>query len=461
MDNDEIWKSIKGELEIVANPAHYKAHIPGSYIKTIDTESKIIEITCPSEYQKNFIEDRMYGNLITITKKIVGPEYKLMFSVTKKDPSAFTEEDFGPLFGGNNHDNNGNSENIAVEAGLNPQYTFKRFIVGNNNRLAYAVSTAITDNPGKIYNPFFLYSGVGLGKTHLVQAIGHEIITKHPNLKILYKNGEQFLNEVVDAVMKGKNQNNLKRNAFKNKYRNVDVLIVDDIHAIAGKDTTQEEFFHTFNTLFMAQKQIILTSDRPPSEIRTLEERLSSRFSSGMIADIQPPDYETRVAILRERNAELQLGASDEVIQYIASAVNSNIRELEAKLLQTVTRARSMGQLLNIETTRSIVGEIDANRNKLVTPNLVMREVTKYYGTTIKDLKGQRRMKTIVIPRQVAMYLLRDLNGLGFQAIGELLGGRDHTTVMHGVEKIEIALQQNTRIIKEIEQIKSNIFNSK
>lgn len=457
-DKDQLWKTMKGELEVVINPAFYKTYIPSCYIKTFDTEARIIEITCPSEFQRNFIEDRLYGHIKSVTEKLVGPEYKLMFSVTKKDPTTLQKEDLGPLFVQN--PDSDQIEYKAKEAGLNPQYTLSRFIVGNNNRLAYAVSTAITDNPGKIYNPFFLYSGVGLGKTHLVQAIGHEILVKHPQMKILYRNGEQFLNEVVDAVMKGKNQNNLKRNALKSRYRNVDVLIIDDIHAIAGKESTQEEFFHTFNSLYMDQKQIILTSDRPPSEIRTLEDRLSSRFSSGMIADIQMPDYETRVAILKKKNLELGLGAPDDVIDYIASAVNSNIRELEAKLLQTVTRARSMGQPLDVGVTRSIVGEIEANKNKLITPNIVLREVTKYYGTTIKDLKGERRTKTIVVPRQVAMYLLREINGLGYLAIGELLGGRDHTTILHGVDKINQELNKNSSISKEIEQIKNNIYHS-
>lgn len=469
---DQLWKSIKGELEIVANPAHFKAHIPGAYIKNVDDESKIIEITAPSEFQKNFIEDRMYGHLKTIVSKTAGPEYKLHFTVTKKDPAKLSTQDLGPLFEQsdansynqsteNEEDTNAILQNKISNAGLNIHYNIERFVVGTNNRLAYAVSTAIIDAPGKVYNPFFLYSGVGLGKTHLVQAIGHKIIEKHPDLKVLYVTGEQFLNEVVDAVRKGAGgEKGAKRTALKNKYRNTDVLIIDDVHAIAGRDVTQEEFFHTFNTLFMSQKQIILTSDRAPNEIRTLEERLSSRFASGMIADIQKPDWETRMAILKNRNEEMKLNVPDDVLEHIASIVDTNIRELEAKLLQIATRAKTEGITLSSESAGQFIGDLEKEKQKRVTPNSIMKEVSKYYGVTIKDMKGQRRLKTLVLPRQVCMYLLRNMIDMGLQSIGGLLGNRDHTTIMHGIEKIQNSITKDTKFFKEIEQIKTNIVNS-
>lgn len=456
LELDKIWKSIKGELEIVANPAHFKTHIPGTYIKKIDDNDKIIEITSPSEFQRNFIEERFYGHLKEIFTKIVGPEYKLMFSVTKKEPPQVALSDLGPLFSSANKENVDASAK-AVEFGLNNQYSMSRFIVGNSNRLAYAVSTAIADAPGKVYNPFFLYSGVGLGKTHLIQAIGHEILKKHPEKVVLYKTGEEFLNEVVNAIQKGQGST-AKRTALKKKYRNVDVLIIDDVHSIAGKDATQEEFFHTFNALYMSHKQIILTSDRAPHEIRTLEERLSSRFSSGMIADIQKPDVEMRMAILRTRNEELNLNVPTDVLNYIATAVESNIRELEAKLLQTVTVAKSRGKELDIDMTISIIGNIEKQKQSRITPNTIMKEVSKYYGITIKDVKGNRRLKTLVLPRQVIMYLLRNTVDMGFKNIGDLLGNRDHSTVVHGVDKITKVLSENVNLQKEIEQIRSNII---
>src|SRR3989344_2068260 len=436
----DLWNTVKGELEIVCNPMHFKTYIPGVYIKNIDTNDKIIEITALSDLQRNFLEDRMYGYLKRIIAKTIGSEYSLIFSITKKEASKIALDDLGPLF---RQDVSSLTTGQMVqnrtdlsETGLNSQYTFDRFIVGNSNRLAYAVSTAIADSPGKVYNPFFLYSGVGMGKTHLVQAIGHEILKKHPNMTVLYKTGEQFLNEVVEALRKGRGGSDTKRSELKSRYRNTDVLIVDDVHSIAGKPATQEEFFHTFNALFMSQKQIILTSDRAPHEIRTLEERLSSRFSSGMIADIQPPEVETRIAILKDRNEELNLGAPDKVIEHIAISVNTNIRELEAKLIQAVTKAKSEAKELSVELASSIINQIDNEKQKRTTPNLVIREVCKYYGVTLKEIKGKRRLKTLVVPRQVGMYLLRDMINMGYQSIGEILGGRDHTTILHGVDKI-------------------------
>lgn len=454
LNKDELWKSLVGELEITANPAYVKTHIPGAYIKDINTEDKIIEITAPSEFQRNFIEDRLYGHIREIINKLVSPDYKLMFTVTKKDPTKISTKDLGPLF---EQPESFNLTQRVQQAGLNPQYTFKRLVVGDHNRLAYAVATAIADAPGQVYNPFFLYSGVGLGKTHLVQAIGHQILEKHPDKKVLYNTGEQFLNDVIESLRRGIKSSGIKRNDFKRKYRNVDVLIIDDVHAIAGKATTQEEFFHTFNALFMAQKQIILTSDRAPHEIKTLEERLSSRFASGMIADIQKPDLETRIAILRERNEEMNLGAPDDVLEYIATLVDTNIRELEAKLLQTVTKAKSLGLDLNARNTADILGDIKKTQKTKITPNTIIKETAKYYGVTIKDIKGKSRLKTLVRPRQVCMFLLRDYANMGYKSIGELLGGRDHTTIMHGVDKISTLYNESPQFRKEIDQIKNNI----
>ncbi len=456
---DTIWKSIKGELEVVSNPVHFKANIPGTYISKIDEENKIIEISAPSEYKKNFIEDRFYGYLKEIIEKDLGRGYRLMFTVTKVEKNE-TPQDLGPLFDQEEETKTDEADfnKRLTDAGLSNRYTIGRFIVGSHNKLAYAVSTAIIDNPGRVYNPFFLYSGVGLGKTHLVQAIGYEILRKHPDKVVVYKTGEQFLNEVVEAVRRGGAANqDFKRNDLKKKYRNADVLIIDDIHAIAGKTSTQEEFFNTFNTLYMAQKQIILTSDRAPHEIKTLEERLSSRFASGIIADIQKPDFETRAAILKEKNEELNLQAPDHVIDYVANSVTTSIRELESALLQTVTHARTFGQDLTKETTTNIMNDINREKQRRVTPNTIIRETSKYYGITVKDIKGQRRLKNLVMPRQVCMYLLRDMGGLGFQSIGELLGNRDHSTVVHGVNKTSELIKEPT-FSKEIEQIKTNIL---
>jgi chromosomal replication initiator protein len=461
LNPENLWKSVKGELEIVANPAHFKTHIPGTYVKQIDEENKLIEITSPSEFQKNFIEDRLYGYLREIISKVVGPEYKLHFTVTKKDPEKLSSADLGPLFQNLNQSSETSIESNRInnvrDSGLNSQYKIERFVVGSNNRLAYAVSSAIINDPGKVYNPFFLYSGVGLGKTHLVQSIGLKIIEKHPSMTVIYVTGEQFLNEVVEAVRKGGGGGGMTRTALKKKYRNADVLIIDDVHAIAGRDITQEEFFHTFNALYMSNKQIILTSDRAPNEIKTLEERLSSRFASGMIADIQKPDWETRLAILKNRNEEMKLGASDDVLSHLASSIDSNIRELEAKLLQVATRAKAEGLKLDLETAGKFLGVIDSEKAHRVTPNTIIKEVSKYYGITIKDLKGDRRLKTLAWPRQICMYLLRNMIDMGLQSIGNLLGNRDHTTILHGIQKVDDTIIKDPGFIKELNQLKTNI----
>jgi chromosomal replication initiator protein len=456
---EEVWLSIKKDLKVSANPILFNTYINnGTYIKKIDESDNLIEITAPTEHHRNNIEDRLYGVIKEIVIKQLGPQYRLMFSVTKKEPTQLSIDDFGPLFEAKKEKEN-NIELRKKEAGLNLLYNFERLIVGNHNRLAYAVATAITENPGRMYNPFFLYSGVGLGKTHLVQAIGHKIIEKNPNINVLYRTGEQFLNEVVDAIRKNKNpRSTSKRTALKNKYRNIDVLIIDDIQFIAGKDSTQEEFFHTFNALYMSQKQIILTSDKHPKEIKTLEERLSSRFASGMIADIQKPDIETKLAILQERNEELKLRVNNEVLEHKATMVDTNIRELEGKLLQTATKARSEGLELNKSSVIKILGEINQNKKKLITPDSVIKEVCQYYDVTIKDIKGQRRMKPLVIPRQICMYLLREVNNMGLQNISELLGRKDHTTVIHGIHKVEDLLKKDPKYKSNLEDIKQRLF---
>lgn len=457
-DIDNLWKSIKGELEIIVNPLQFRTHIPNLNLKKIDSENNIVEFTSPSDFQRNLVEEKLYGYLKNVIDKKLGNQYRLMFTVEKKEPTKLKLNELGPLF---THEQESRSSlrNATKAAGLNDRYTFDRFIVGNHNRLAYAVLTAIADDPGKVYNPMFLYSGVGLGKTHLVQAVGHKILEKNPNIKVKYTTGEQFLNEVVDSLRAGRSGRN-SINELKKIYRNLDVLIIDDIHAIAGKETTQEEFFHTFNALYMAGKQIILTSDRAPHQIKTLEERLSSRFASGMIADMQMPDIETKMAILKERNEELKLGAPDEVISNIASIYDTNIRELEAKLLQIATVAKSQGINLTTDLSNQLLGQIEKQKQARITPQVIMREVAKYYGTTVKNIKGERRTKTLVIPRQVIMYLLRDTLNMGYQSIGELLGGRDHTTIMHGVEKTLDGLTNNNQLNKELDQIKNNIKTS-
>ena len=337
--------------------------------------------------------------------------------------------------------------NETIErANLNPKYTFDTFVVGSNNKFAHAASLAVADKPGQIYNPLFLYGGVGLGKTHLMHSIAHSILKKDKTKKVLYVTSEVFTNELIDAI---RNNNNTTINEFREKYRNIDVLLIDDVQFIIGKESTQEEFFHTFNTLHGANKQIIISSDRPPKDIETLESRLRSRFEWGLIADISAPDYETRMAILRKKEETDGYKIDDEVIQFIASNVKSNIRELEGALNKLVAYSNLEKKEINVSLAEEVLHDIllpDEKRE--VTPELIIQTVAEHYGITMNDIAGNKRNNEIVIPRQIAMYLCRKMTDVSLKNIGMLLGKRDHTTIINGEKKIEAELKANNASIK-------------
>ncbi|MEW6725053.1 MAG: chromosomal replication initiator protein DnaA [Bacillota bacterium] len=314
---------------------------------------------------------------------------------------------------------------------LNPKYTFESFVVGNSNRFAHAAALAVAESPAKAYNPLFIYGGVGLGKTHLMQAIGQRVARKNPEARILYVSAETLANEFINALRDGKTVE------FKNKYRTIDLLLVDDIQFLAGKERTQEEFFHTFNALHEANKQIVISSDRPPKEIPTLEDRLRSRFEWGLIADIQPPDLETRIAILRKKAAQDQLAISDEVLSYIATHIDSNIRELEGALIRVVAYSSLINSELTIDLAADALRDIISHsRPRTISIELIQQVVADYYDLRIHDLKAKRRTRSVAFPRQVAMYLSREITDSSLPKIGEAFGGRDHTTVIHAHEKI-------------------------
>ena len=337
-------------------------------------------------------------------------------------------------------DNNKSIKSVSFSAvhslaGLNPRYTFDTFVVGSNNNFAHAASLAVAENPGQIYNPLFLYGGVGLGKTHLMHSIAHFIINQNPDKKIIYVTSEQFTNEVIEAIRNG---NNSALTRFRDKYRNIDVLLIDDVQFIIGKESTQEEFFHTFNALHSAGKQIILSSDRPPKDMDVLEERIRSRFEWGLMADIQSPNYETRIAILRKKQEMEGYDAGDDVINYIAENVNSNIRELEGSL----NKVRALANLENIDISLSLAKKalkdiISPNEKKIITPEFIINTVAEHFDITPEELKSDKRSRKISYPRQIAMYLCREMTSVKLDSIGMLLGGKDHTTVLHGIKKIE------------------------
>lgn len=349
------------------------------------------------------------------------------------------------------------SQEALQSANLNPKYTFDTFVVGANNNLAHAASLAVAESPGEVYNPLFIYGGVGLGKTHLMHSIAHFILKNNANAKILYVTSEKFTNELIDAI---RNKNNITTTEFREKYRNNDVLLIDDIQFIIGKESTQEEFFHTFNTLYEAKKQIIISSDKPPKEIETLEERLRSRFEWGLTVDIQSPDYETRMAILRKKEEMEGYDIDNEVIKYIATNIKSNIRELEGALTKIVALSK-LGkghETITIELAEEALKDlISPNAVREITPESIIQTVSDHFGITPLDIASQKRNRDIVIPRQIVMYLCRTMIDIPLQTIGKYMGGRDHTTIIHGAEKITNEMAKNDSLRNTVEILKKKI----
>ena len=348
------------------------------------------------------------------------------------------------------HDTTGDRGLIAPgdSSSLNPKYTFDTFVTGSSNRFAHAAAMAIADNPGKVYNPFFMYGGVGLGKTHLMHAIGNSVLKSHPDLRVLYVSSEQFTNEIIQGIRDG------QMDRFRQKYRNIDVLLVDDIQFISGKQSTQEEFFHTFNTLHDAQKQIILSSDRPPREVQKLEDRLRSRFEGGLITDIQAPDLETRIAILKNKALLDHYDVPNDVMVYIASRIDSNIRELEGAL----TRVVAYASLIKVPVTTEVVAEalkdvFPQGASREVSMEVIESIVASHFGITVEDLHSKKRTRTIAFPRQIAMYLCRELTDTSLPRIGEFFGGRDHTTVLHACDKISKEKDENPKLGRTVTEL--------
>ena len=463
MEKEKLWKSILGELEITISATYYNTFFPGTKIEEINNTENTTLIKCPSNTSKEIIGGKFKNRIQELITNRTGKNYNILFDFDKREENNNLEK---PLFKNFNNviieKEKSNTENKVADnskSGLVNDYTFENFIIGPNNRLAYTVAKAIADNPGKAYNPFLIYSGVGLGKTHLLQAIGNQIALKRPNLKVLYCTGQEFLNELMDHLQDRRNKGGTIRD-FKNKFINNDVWLIDDVQVIAGREATQEEFFFAFNQLYLNKKQIVLSSDRHPSEIAKLQDRISSRFSMGMIADIQMPDVDIRTAILRSKKEQMHLYIDNETIDFIAENISTNIRELEGAFIQVITYANTLGVKANIETARLVLSNsIVTREEKNIRPTKVIQEISKFYGIEIREIKGTRRNKEIVLPRQVAMFLLKEINQLSLMSIGEILGGRDHTTIIHGADKIKKELDNgNFKLKKEISTIKENIL---
>ena len=349
-------------------------------------------------------------------------------------------------------------EKPAEGSSLNPKYTFDTFVVGSNNRFAHAAALAVAEAPADAYNPLFIYGGVGLGKTHLMHSIAHYILENNPQMNILYVTSEEFTNEVVEAILNGRNGNNTAINKFREKYRSIDVLLVDDVQFIIGKEATQEEFFHTFNSLQMQGKQIILSSDRPPKDMTVLDDRFRSRFEMGLMADIQKPDYETRIAILKKKQELDGRYVDDEVIHYIATNIKSNIRELEGSLNRVIAMADIEKTPLTLELAqKALVDIISEREKKQVSAEEIITAVAEMYDVTVEDIKGSKRDSKTATPRQIAMYLIREMTGATQEAIGQMMGGRHHTTVINALEKVESAKSSSPDVAEALEALRNRL----
>lgn len=443
---DDILMNLKEEHEI--SDVSFKTWLLPLKVHSVDGHKVMVIV--PDINFLGYIKKK-YGFILKITiEEVIGLECDVDFSVA--DQLETKQESTNQLIQQNT---NIVSQTAIQNANLNPRYTFDSFVVGANNNLAHAASLAVAESPGEIYNPLFIYGGVGLGKTHLMHSIAHFILKNNPEAKILYVTSEKFTNELIDAI---RNKNNISTTEFREKYRNNDVLLIDDIQFIIGKESTQEEFFHTFNTLHEAKKQIIISSDKPPKEIETLEERLRSRFEWGLTVDIQSPDYETRMAILRKKEELEGYNIDNEVVKYIATNVKSNIRELEGALTKIVALSKLDNKEINLELAEEALKDlISPNASKEVTPELIIQIVSDHFGITSLDISSQKRNKEIVYPRQIVMYLCRNMTDAPLQLIGKYLGGRDHTTIIHGSEKISGEISKNDTLSNTIEILKKKI----
>ncbi len=435
---DKTLNILKGEITEVSYNTWFKS------CKPLSISGDTLRIGVPNDFTKDILEKR-YNDLITnAIAQIASRRYNLIFS-------TFSEESLEEKIKAEEQKEKTKNSivvNDEMSATLNPKYTFDSFVIGNSNRFAHAASLAVAESPARAYNPLFIYGGVGLGKTHLMHAIGHYVLQTNPKAKVVYVSSEKFTNELINSIRHDKNEE------FRNKYRNVDILLIDDVQFIAGKESTQEEFFHTFNALHDANKQIILSSDRPPKEIPTLEDRLRSRFEWGLIADMQPPDFETRMAILKKKADVENLNIANEVLVYIATKIKSNIRELEGALIRIVAYSSLTNSEITVDLASEALKDIISNKQtKTITIDIIQDVVANFYNLRIEELKSQRRTRNVAFPRQIAMYLARKLTDLSLPKIGEEFGGRDHTTVIHAYEKISEELKTNENLVNIVNDL--------
>lgn len=443
---EEILYTVKVEHEL--SDISFKTWLRPLQVHSISDH--VVTILVPSEQMGvEYINKKYMFPIKVAIAEITGIEYDIEFILPEQAKKREQTEKISSNL-------NNTKLNINLEkANLNPKYTFDTFVVGNNNKFAHAAALAVAESPGKMYNPLFIYGGAGLGKTHLMHSIAHFILTENPDKKVIYVTSEAFTNELIEAIRNG---NNTVISSFREKYRSVDVLLIDDIQFIIGKESTQEEFFHTFNELHGNKKQIIISSDKPPKEIKTLEARLRSRFEWGILADISSPDYETRMAILHKKEETDGYNIDNEVIEYIATNIKSNIRELEGALNKLV----ALSHLENKEITVALAEEalkdiISPDQKRTITPQLIIDTVAEHFNVSPSDICSNKRNSEIVLPRQIVMYLCRNMIDIPLKSIGTYIGKRDHSTIIHGINKIETELKDSDTMRNTVDIIKKKI----
>ncbi|PNE50881.1 chromosomal replication initiator protein DnaA [Enterococcus avium] len=433
---DNFWQELNDSYKNDLNPASYDAWVGTAKPLSLAHNQLTIEVT--SDLHKRYWEKHLAAKIVEIGFKVTGDEIMPLFvTPDEAPPVSIVEKEEPPKM------------ETTKRAMLNPKYTFDTFVIGKGNQMAHAAALVVAEEPGSIYNPLFFYGGVGLGKTHLMHAIGHQMLAINPQAKVKYVSSETFANDFINSIK------NKTSEEFRQEYRKVDLLLVDDIQFFADKEATQEEFFHTFENLYNDNKQIVLTSDRLPNEIPKLQERLVSRFAWGLSVDITPPDLETRTAILRKKAQAENLEIPDDTLSYIAGQIDSNIRELEGALV----RVQAFATMNSADITTSIAADalksLKGTSNSQLSISKIQDEVAKFYHIQLKDLKGKKRVKTIVVPRQIAMYLAREMTESSLPKIGAEFGGKDHTTVIHAHEKISQLMKSDSNIQQEIAEIKN------
>lgn len=436
---DELWLATLEKIEEKVSKPSYDTWLKNT--KAVELTKSTLIVSAPNEFARDWLENQYTVLISEILEEVTGSKLETKFII----PDSINETDevkpqLKPKLSVSNHD--------IPKSMLNDKYTFDTFVIGAGNRFAHAASLAVAEAPAKAYNPLFIYGGVGLGKTHLMHAIGHYVRQHNPNAKVAYITSEKFTNEFINAIMENKSNN------FRNKYRSIDVLLIDDIQFIAGKESTQEEFFHTFNALHEESKQIVISSDRPPKEIPTLEDRLRSRFEWGLITDITPPDLETRIAILNKKAKAEGLEIPNEVMLYIANQINTNIRELEGALIRVVAYSSLVNQDIDAPLAAEALKDIiPNNKPRMITIEGIKEVIAKQYNIRMQDFIAKKRTKSIAFPRQIAMYLSRELTDLSLPKIGDEFGGRDHTTVIHAHDKIAKMMEDKSDFNREIDDL--------